>query len=260
MNPTDRVKNAVGASASALLPTTGQQPAEHQHVWEKMSAAEAAPLPAGIRCACGRCIVSVSHADCYQIAATAQREAAGDERFRELWEKSLTAPAAPADGALVEDGAALADLAAECGLPVAAVHGTVQNYYDALKRFAAALRSRAAPAAPAVSSVPLAPREEHWGKDCPVGMVQVEFVGCSPKNRTSDYGWKPEKSAFIDVWVDGQRFNIQIGDLTQFGKVGRRGVHINGPLNWEVRKDSLNAVDLMLPAATPTTQSEEGQR
>lgn len=83
-----------------------------------------------------------------------------------------------------------------------------------------------------------------WGKDCPEGMVQVEFVGCSPDYKTSDYGWKPVKSTFIEVYVDGDRFRIQVGDF-ESTKGKRRGLHIvTDKLNLIAEKSSMNAVDL----------------
>jgi hypothetical protein len=89
--------------------------------------------------------------------------------------------------------------------------------------------------------------ESHYGKDCPVGMVQVEFVGCSPKDRHSDYGWKPCKSTFLEVYVDGQRFRIGVGDYEAAGGT-RRGLHIVGPFDMQVDKHSVNAVDIYMPA------------
>jgi len=79
---------------------------------------------------------------------------------------------------------------------------------------------------------------EHYGKDCPKGMVQVEFVGCSPAMRHSDYGWKPVESAFIEVYIDGNRYRIDIGTDHK----GRRGLSINGPMDMVADKHSVNAV------------------
>lgn len=87
----------------------------------------------------------------------------------------------------------------------------------------------------------------HYGKDCPKGKVQVEFVGVDPGLRYSPYGWKPSDHAFIELWVDGQRFRIDAGDLTQHGHEGRRGtkfIHAkwldenNCPLRCEVTRAS----------------------
>lgn len=88
-------------------------------------------------------------------------------------------------------------------------------------------------------------KETHYGSDCPEGMVQVEFVGCSPENRMGDYGWKPEKSAFMDVWVDGKRFNIQLGDITGNDRVVRRGISINSFAEMKVRAS--NEWHLVIP-------------
>lgn len=86
----------------------------------------------------------------------------------------------------------------------------------------------------------------HYGKDCPAGKVQVEFVGVSPSLRFSPYGWKPSDHAFLDIYVDGRRFNIQVGDY-ESSEGTRRGLHIIGDLNMAVDKHSLNAVDVYLP-------------
>lgn len=83
----------------------------------------------------------------------------------------------------------------------------------------------------------------YFGKDCPKGMVQIEFVGCSPESKTGDYGWKPEKSAFIEVYVDGKRFRIQVGNFHD-GHGDRRGLHIVHGLDVEVEKTSINASSL----------------
>lgn len=85
---------------------------------------------------------------------------------------------------------------------------------------------------------------EFFGKDCPDGMVQVEFVGVDPKLKCSEYGWKPSTSAFLEVYVDGKRFRIDVGDWDAFDGTKRRGLHICGPLNMVVDHHSLNAVGL----------------
>ena len=86
----------------------------------------------------------------------------------------------------------------------------------------------------------------YYGKDCPKGMVQVEFVGCSPTNRRGDYGWKPEKSAFLEVYVDGQRFHIDVGTFHD-GRAERRGLHIITGLDVKFEQTSMNACSLFLP-------------
>ena len=84
----------------------------------------------------------------------------------------------------------------------------------------------------------------HFGSDCPKGKVQVEFVGVDPQLRYSEYGWKPSDNAFIEVWVDGHRFRIDVGDLSQHGHPGRRGIHINSFSDMKV--DAMNAWSIML--------------
>jgi hypothetical protein len=101
------------------------------------------------------------------------------------------------------------------------------------------------------------PAPRSYGEQCPVGMVQVEFVGCSPSSRMHDYGWAPERGAFIDVWVDGHRYNITIGTFESREK--RRGLHIIGPCDIEVDKHSLNALDVYRPAALDALTKEPQQ-
>lgn len=80
----------------------------------------------------------------------------------------------------------------------------------------------------------------YYGKDCPEGMVQVEFVGCSPKDRVGDYGWKPTKQAFIEVYIDGRRFRIDVG--TDYR--GKRGLHITAEEEIEIAQDACNALSV----------------
>ena len=84
-----------------------------------------------------------------------------------------------------------------------------------------------------------------YGENCPKGMVQIEFVGCSPKNRLSDYGWAPEESAFIEIYIDGKRFRVEVGDFHD-GCSSRRGLHIVGPIEMDCEKTSVNACSIFL--------------
>jgi hypothetical protein len=93
------------------------------------------------------------------------------------------------------------------------------------------------------------PTDHFYGKDCPVGMVQVEFVGVLPTLRYSDYGWKPSESAFLELWVDGQRFRVDVGNVLQSDGSVRRGLHIVGPFNLEVSHHSVNALDVLVPVS-----------
>lgn len=85
-----------------------------------------------------------------------------------------------------------------------------------------------------------------YGKDCPKGMVQVEFVGVSPDLKQGEYGWKPSEHAFVDIYIDGERFNIQIGNFESARGGTRRGLHIVGPFDMKVDKHSLNGLDIFL--------------
>lgn len=95
---------------------------------------------------------------------------------------------------------------------------------------------------------------QYFGKDCPEGMVQVEFVGCRPENRISDYGWKPEPSAFLELWVDGQRFRVDMGDIRCADGTTRRGLRIFVPVDADVERSSVNVCDILL-AATPAPEA-----
>jgi hypothetical protein len=81
------------------------------------------------------------------------------------------------------------------------------------------------------------PSEEHsisieaqglyYGKNCPVGQVQVEMVNPGSGLRHSKYGWTPGSHAIIELYVDGRRFCIRAGDFGDYipGSV-RRGLTV----------------------------------
>lgn len=94
---------------------------------------------------------------------------------------------------------------------------------------------------------------EYYGGNCPVGMVQVEFVGCDPEARIGRYSRKPTKTAFIELYVDGQRYRIDAGDISErcFDGKPRRGVHINYPMGAELGDRSMNALNLSVPGSEP---------
>lgn len=96
--------------------------------------------------------------------------------------------------------------------------------------------------------------EMYFGKDCPVGKVQVEFVGCHGcDGMHSRHGWKPADSAFLDVYVDGVRYRIDLGDIKDgSGKTIGRGMHICGPFDLVMNKTSINAGDVYLPVKENT--------
>ena len=77
-------------------------------------------------------------------------------------------------------------------------------------------------------------------------MVQVEFVGCDPKLKLGEYGWKPTETAFLEVWVDGKRFRIDVGTHDD-GSGPRRGLHINTEMNFEIIKTAINSCSVLLP-------------
>jgi hypothetical protein len=82
----------------------------------------------------------------------------------------------------------------------------------------------------------------HFGKDCPMGMVQVEFVGCSPSKKRSDYGWAPTERAFLEIYVDGERFRVDVGSFHD-GHAMRRGLHIIGG-DMRCEKTAVNACSI----------------
>lgn len=83
-----------------------------------------------------------------------------------------------------------------------------------------------------------------YGKDCPKGMVQIEFVGVDPKLRQNEYGYVPSESAFIEIYVDGERYRVDVGNVQRRDGSVVRGIHIAGPIDMVVDKHSLNAVDV----------------
>jgi hypothetical protein len=99
----------------------------------------------------------------------------------------------------------------------------------------------------------------YLGKDCPVGMVQVEFVGCSPSERCHDYGWKPVKWAFLEVYVDGKRFHITVGDLHD-GRDQRRGVHIIADVDVGFEQTAINSASAFLKRTAERSEpAKEGK-
>lgn len=41
---------------------------------------------------------------------------------------------------------------------------------------------------------------KYFGKDCPVGKVQIEFV-TTHSEKYSEYGWKPSDHATVDAYI-----------------------------------------------------------
>ena len=90
----------------------------------------------------------------------------------------------------------------------------------------------------------LHPESSHYGKDCPPGHTQVEFVGVDPQARRGVYGWIPTpRNCFIDVYVDGQRFNIQVGNFHD-GHGQRRGLHIIYNMSCTAERTAVNAASV----------------
>lgn len=85
--------------------------------------------------------------------------------------------------------------------------------------------------------------KEHYGVNCPDGMVQVEFVHCNPKDRVSDYGWRPVSKTSVEVYIDGERYCIDIGDYND-GIAERRGLYIVGPFYMQCQMTSVNACSI----------------
>jgi hypothetical protein len=87
--------------------------------------------------------------------------------------------------------------------------------------------------------------QPHYGKDCPKGSVQVEFVTVDPALRHNAYGWVPtdRRKILVDIYVDGVRFCINVGDIGEHCSdgVARRGIHIIGPMA-NIGNASLNAI------------------
>lgn len=89
-------------------------------------------------------------------------------------------------------------------------------------------------------------KNTYFGRDCPSGMVQVEFVGCSPEDKNGNYGWKPCKSTFLEIYIDGERFRIDVGNVTDKNGNSKRGLHINGPFDFEYNRDAINACTIFI--------------
>lgn len=96
----------------------------------------------------------------------------------------------------------------------------------------------------------------YYGNDCPVGMVQVEFVGCSPADRRGEYGWKPCNKTFLEISVDGERFRLDVGDLKEHG-VNGRGIAIIGPCNMAHRATAINACCISIPKKDAPQSTKE---
>ncbi|BDQ36358.1 hypothetical protein SYK_07180 [Pseudodesulfovibrio nedwellii] len=83
----------------------------------------------------------------------------------------------------------------------------------------------------------------HYGKDCPEGMVQVEFVMCDPKDKKGEYGWKPVEKTSVDIYVDGERYLVKVGDYHD-GVAERRGLYVGGPIDMVCEKTNINTCSL----------------
>lgn len=57
-----------------------------------------------------------------------------------------------------------------------------------------------------------APVKQEGG--CPEGKVLVQFVGCGKVEGSSGYRWEPADTGFIEAYVDGTRFRIDLGART----------------------------------------------
>jgi len=115
-----------------------------------------------------------------------------------------------------------------------------EENYGSLCRIGSVLSRLSTPA------TPQADKEESdfiYGEDCPNGKVQVEFVGCWPSEMQGRESWKPVNSAFIEIYVDGTRYRVDIGNKDN-GHGPVRGLHICGPLDMGVDKHSINAVSI----------------
>lgn len=94
--------------------------------------------------------------------------------------------------------------------------------------------------------ITVATLDRHYGRDCPKGKVQVEFVSIDPALRMSDYGWKPTDRATIDVWVDGERFLIEVGNIYDAAGHIVRGVHVISDRGMKSEATAVNSVTLTL--------------
>jgi len=88
-------------------------------------------------------------------------------------------------------------------------------------------------------------------KDCKEGQVQVSFVGGHPDNKKDDYGWGPQESAFLELYVDGNHFRINLGNVISYNKDGesstKRGLHIVTDKHMEMERTASNSCNIILP-------------
>lgn len=89
----------------------------------------------------------------------------------------------------------------------------------------------------------------YFGIDCPIGKVQVENC-ITYSERRNENGYKPSDSAWLEIYIDGIRFRIYVGNL-HYGKALRRGIHICGPLDMQIEKTSLNACTVWSERSKP---------
>ena len=99
---------------------------------------------------------------------------------------------------------------------------------------------------------------EHFGRNRGEGMVQVEFVGCPADKRIGDYGWAPVEQAFLELWVDGQRYRVTLGTFRD-GTAERRGLHIVTGGAVQVEQTSVNAVSVYIPTESAIRELEGGR-
>lgn len=85
-----------------------------------------------------------------------------------------------------------------------------------------------------------------YGRDCPKGKVQVESVSVDPKLRMGDHGWYPSETARLEIWVDGERFAIEVGSV--YDRNGRivRGLQIISDRRVNTQETAVNSVTVTL--------------
>jgi hypothetical protein len=85
--------------------------------------------------------------------------------------------------------------------------------------------------------------ESYYGQDCPSDMVQVEFVSTDGE-RMSDYGWKPGKSAKVELYVGGRRFIVLAGDAARMYGYHEPCVVVMSDVGLTSAKHAVNTIEL----------------
>jgi hypothetical protein len=85
----------------------------------------------------------------------------------------------------------------------------------------------------------------HFGADCPDGLVQVEFVDTDGE-RLGAYGYKPGKTAIVELYVGGRRFTILAGTAAQMYGRHESGLIVMSDVSIECKNTAINSTLITL--------------